>query len=261
MRLPGNSDWTAWHRFCFGRPPGPLAAPAAADGGDGVSAMAVDGADAQQPTLPLLLSMEPVGRRCPRDVCKHQSAIRWAPHSTAARHWTLTLSLTLTLTLTLIYYPLRYCLNKPSPSHCGSGGWSNMQVLATDLLQRHVRWAIDAGPLSPQSASWLYALTARLERPLTQDVMASMRALLKHCARVRCVPRRVLIIDCVLPTLLLLSVCLPLRFTSSQQSMLVSSRAAVTMREDPSLTNLNIMIAIAGGYFKQDEELATVYEA
>ena len=41
----------------------------------------------------------------------------------------------------------------------------------------------------------------------------------------------------------------------------VADRAAVTSREDVSLTNLNIMIAIAGGYFGQDEELATVFEA
>ena len=59
------------------------------------------------------------------------------------------------------------------------------QLLATNLLQRHIRWAIDAGPLSAQSVAWLYALTARLERPLTQDVMASLRALLKHCAKMR----------------------------------------------------------------------------
>ena len=37
-------------------------------------------------------------------------------------------------------------------------------------------------------------------------------------------------------------------------------RAGVTSREDPSLTNLNIMIAIAGGYFGQDEELAAGFD-
>ncbi len=80
-----------------------------------------------------------------------------------------------------------------------------MQVLATDLLQRHVRWAIDAGSLQPQSASWLYALTARLERPLTQDAMASLRALLKHCARMRCVTCLLVIEDRAQLILLLLN--------------------------------------------------------
>lgn len=30
-------------------------------------------------------------------------------------------------------------------------------------------------------------------------------------------------------------------------------------RDDPALTNLNVLIAIAGGYFGQDEELAVLH--
>ena len=62
-----------------------------------------------------------------------------------------------------------------------------MQVLATNLLLWHVRWATEARDgLSAQAAAWLYALAARLQRPLTQDVMAALRALLRHCAQLRC---------------------------------------------------------------------------
>ena len=77
-------------------------------------------------------------------------------------------------------------LFKPGGASCSHMHVFAVQVLATNLLQRHIRWAIDAGPLSAKSVSWLYALTARLERPLTQDVMASLRALFKHCAKMRC---------------------------------------------------------------------------
>ena len=63
LRLPCDTDWTAWHRFCFGRPAGgAVAASADAHGGsNGAAAMAEDGAEGgEQPSLPVLLSMEPV---------------------------------------------------------------------------------------------------------------------------------------------------------------------------------------------------------
>ena len=56
-------------------------------------------------------------------------------------------------------------------------------------------------------------------------------------------------------------VCLLSVVAEGCYSSAFSHRAAVTSREDASLTNLNIMIAITGGYFGQDEELATVFEA
>ena len=37
-------------------------------------------------------------------------------------------------------------------------------------------------------------------------------------------------------------------------------RAAVTSKDDPALTNLNVLIAITGGYFGQDEELSRVLD-
>jgi len=152
------------------------------------------------------------------------------------------------------------------------------------LLQRHIRWAIDAGPLSAQSVAWLYALTARLEWPLTQDIMASLRALLTHCAKVRCAPvypvssaasaagawtsGDLLHVSAAPPCLALAAhgisraaACLQHYLPQLVTMGHVNHRAAVTTREDASLTNLNIMIAITGGYFGQDEELATVFEA
>ena len=61
-----------------------------------------------------------------------------------------------------------------------------MQVLASDLLMWHVHWFMEKRcSLSPQTAAWLFALMARLQRPLTQDIMAAMRALLRHCAGLR----------------------------------------------------------------------------
>ena len=37
-------------------------------------------------------------------------------------------------------------------------------------------------------------------------------------------------------------------------------RAAVTSKDDPALINLNVLIAITGGYFGQDEELSRVLD-
>jgi len=63
LRLPCDTDWTAWHRFCFGRSTdGAVAASMhAQDGSNGAAAMAEEGSEVgEQPTLPVLLSMEPV---------------------------------------------------------------------------------------------------------------------------------------------------------------------------------------------------------
>jgi Survival motor neuron (SMN) interacting protein 1 (SIP1) len=54
-----------------------------------------------------------------------------------------------------------------------------------------------------------------------QGAMASLRSLLRHCARLR---------------------------------------AKVTDANDPLLSNLNIIIAITGGYFGQDETMAGIWE-
>ncbi|GAB4813374.1 hypothetical protein N2152v2_000420 [Parachlorella kessleri] len=93
-----------------------------------------------------------------------------------------------------------------------------------EVLQRagaHLR-RVSRGPgLSPQDAAWLYAYSARIEKPLLADTCALYRALLKHCCRLRA------------------EVCDP---------------------QDPLLPHLNILIAIAGCYFGQDQELAHVWD-
>lgn len=95
------------------------------------------------------------------------------------------------------------------------------QVNCNYLLAWHTRWAIESQTLSDQSSRWLYAIMARLQRPLTQGAMGALRAMLRHCA---------------------------------------SLRAAATSAEDPSLPSLNILIAITGAFFGQDETLAGCWE-
>lgn len=70
MRLPSHNDRTEWHAFCFGRPPAArhgvrsTEAAAAADGcADLRLAMGnweLEESAGQQPSLPVLLSMDPV---------------------------------------------------------------------------------------------------------------------------------------------------------------------------------------------------------
>ncbi|KAK9810074.1 hypothetical protein WJX72_004382 [[Myrmecia] bisecta] len=87
------------------------------------------------------------------------------------------------------------------------------------LFQRHVDWLVcSKHPPEEQHMLWLYALAARLEKPLAARTSAQLRSLLRHCA------------------------CL---------------RADVLDAADPLLPHLNVMIAIAGAYFGQDEALAS----
>lgn len=76
--------------------------------------------------------------------------------------------------------------------------------------------------LTPADAAALYALAARVERPLAADTAALFRALLRCCA---------------------------------------AARAALPGGpRDPLLPHLNVLTAIAGAYFGQDEELAGLWE-
>lgn len=68
-----------------------------------------------------------------------------------------------------------------------------------------------------KDASLVYALSARIEKPLHSDSCAAYRSLLKKCCE---------------------------------------WRASITDDHDESLPHLNILITIAGAYFGQDEELA-----
>jgi survival of motor neuron protein-interacting protein 1 len=73
----------------------------------------------------------------------------------------------------------------------------------------------------PELAAEIYALSARVERPLHADTSATYRSLLRKCKiwRVEC----------------------------------------ISTATDPLLPHLNILISIAGGYFRQDPELSSMW--
>ena len=71
-------------------------------------------------------------------------------------------------------------------------------------------------------AAEIYALSARVERPLHADTAAAYCALLRKCK--------------------------------------IWRAQGIGSSIDPLLPHLNILICIAGGYFKQDEELSAVWD-
>ncbi|WIA29016.1 hypothetical protein OEZ86_011533 [Tetradesmus obliquus] len=71
-------------------------------------------------------------------------------------------------------------------------------------------------------AQWLFALAARLEKPCHPQVAAALRAVLRHCCKLR---------------------------------------GVVSQAGDPLLPKLNVLIVMAGAYFAQDEELCTFVDS
>ena len=53
------------------------------------------------------------------------------------------------------------------------------QVQVKELLQWHSNWAVAAEDIPEQTAAWLFALTAVVEKPLDADTAACMSDLLK----------------------------------------------------------------------------------
>lgn len=89
----------------------------------------------------------------------------------------------------------------------------------SEVLQHQVDALLSDRPrdLSAERAAWLFALCARLEKPLLPGVAAALRALLRHCS---------------------------------------DARDALQPAERPgALPRLNLLVAVAGGYFGQDELL------
>lgn len=74
----------------------------------------------------------------------------------------------------------------------------------------------------PEIAAEMYALSARVERPLHADTAAAFRSLLRKCK--------------------------------------IWRGQGIQSPSDPLLPHLNILICIAGGYFRQDEELSAVWD-
>ncbi|PRW56469.1 Gem-associated 2 [Chlorella sorokiniana] len=95
------------------------------------------------------------------------------------------------------------------------------QLQVRRQLHAAIRQVVREEQLDPAAAALLYALSARIEKPLHAGTCALYRQLLRLCA---------------------------------------SQRAALGSAADPSLPHLNIMIVIAGAYFAQDEELATMWD-
>lgn len=92
------------------------------------------------------------------------------------------------------------------------------------LFLRHVGALEEACPngLPLLRGQWLFALAARLEKPLHPEVGAALRAVLRHCCKLR---------------------------------------SGVAGAADPLLPLLNVLIVTAGAYFGQDEQLCSYVDA
>mmetsp|Transcript_28797 Transcript_28797/g.81115 ORF Transcript_28797/g.81115 Transcript_28797/m.81115 type:complete len:290 (-) Transcript_28797:757-1626(-) len=102
----------------------------------------------------------------------------------------------------------------PTPACLLSMDQVTVSGLLEALLERCTGLA-DAPP--HRLALWIFAMAARLEKPLTAGMEASMRALVRHAATLR---------------------------------------AAMDSPADPRLPRVNLLAALAGGYFRQDETLS-----
>lgn len=99
-----------------------------------------------------------------------------------------------------------------------------LQVAIVTLFQRHIDELEQDFPnnLPLLRGKWLFALAARLEKPLQPDVSAALRSLLRYCAKLRC---------------------------------------QLSEASDPLLPQLNVLMTVAGAYFGQDEELCKVVDS
>ncbi|KAL4442036.1 hypothetical protein ABPG77_011297 [Micractinium sp. CCAP 211/92] len=100
------------------------------------------------------------------------------------------------------------------------------QLQVRRQLHSAIHAAVEEETVAPEAAAMLYALSARIEKPLHAGTCALYRQLLRHCA--------------------------------AQRAALGSSGDGAAC--GPHLAHLNILITIAGAYFGQDEELATMWD-
>lgn len=107
------------------------------------------------------------------------------------------------------------------PSHPPFPSPAVAQLQVRRQLHAAIWAALREEGVAPDAAAQLYALSARIEKPLHADTCALYRQLLRFAA---------------------------------------GRRAAAAGPADPALPHLNILIAIAGAYFGQDEELATMWD-
>jgi hypothetical protein len=104
----------------------------------------------------------------------------------------------------------------------------------------------EEGALTPRAAAQLYALSARIEKPLHAGTCALYRELLRRCAARRAA----------------LGAAVAAATTAANEpgAAADAAHAVEAAAADPLLPHLNILIIIAGAYFGQDEELATMWD-
>ncbi|PNW79194.1 hypothetical protein CHLRE_09g405650v5 [Chlamydomonas reinhardtii] len=105
----------------------------------------------------------------------------------------------------------------PAPADGSSSNSGTPSGAANGSSSRGSSRSSSSTALSYMRCQWLFALAAVLERPVPPDVSAALRELVRRC--------------CAL-------------------------RAGLSRSDDPSLPRLNVLLAVAGGYFGQDEHLS-----
>ncbi|PSC68095.1 Gem-associated 2 [Micractinium conductrix] len=101
------------------------------------------------------------------------------------------------------------------------------QVQVRRQLHAAIQSAVQQEALAPEAAASLYALSARMDKPLPAGTSALYRDLLRCCA--------------------------------AQRAALGADGGGAAAAH-PRLPHLNILIAVVGAYFGQDEELAGMWE-
>jgi gem associated protein 2 len=96
-----------------------------------------------------------------------------------------------------------------------------LQVTVVALLLEHIG-QLEGTALTLLRSQWLFALTAKLDKPIHAETAAALRQMLRHCCHLR---------------------------------------AGLQLHDDPLLPLLNILIAISGAYFGQDEEFSGLIES
>jgi survival of motor neuron protein-interacting protein 1 len=95
------------------------------------------------------------------------------------------------------------------------------QCMCQRLLRFHISW-LQNQPMSKDRGAWLYALLARLEEPLHQDMEAALRSLYRRCCLLR------------------------------------ATATPTDQGDAATLATLNLCIVISGRHFRQGEEYAAL---